>query len=56
MAGKNIARQEIQGEIRGENKVGSGRYHVAANGDKCWNLTGKPQPCGDAQIKRNGLI
>ena len=35
----------------------SGRCHVAAvGGDGCWNLAGKPQPGGDAQIKRNGLI
>lgn len=41
---------------RGGNKAGSGRYHEAAKGDRCWKLTGKPQPSGDAQIKRNGLI
>ena len=33
----------------------SKRCHVATKGERCWNLTGKPQPHGDTQINRNGL-
>ena len=40
----------------GRKKVESGRCHVAVEGERCHNLTGRPQPCGDAQINRSGLI
>ena len=32
------------------------RHHVAAKGERHQSLISKPQPCGDAQINRNGLI
>ena len=33
------------------------RSHVALpETDASWDLAGKPQPCGDTQLTRNGLI
>ena len=37
-------------------KVESVRCHVAAEGDRCWNLAGRSRFGGDTQIKRDGLI
>ena len=37
-------------------KKKSGRCHVAAEGERHQNLTGKPQPCGNMQVNINGLI
>ena len=41
---------------RGGKKMESSRLPVAAGGERCQNLTGRPHPCGDTQISRNGLI
>ena len=37
-------------------KVESGRCHAAAEGERCQNLTGRPQPPDNTQINRNGSI
>ena len=37
-------------------KAESEKHHVAAEGERSWNLTSRPQPYGDTQINRNGLI
>ena len=34
----------------------SRKHHATDEEERCWNLTGKLQPCGDTQINRNGLI
>ena len=52
MTGQNIARQEIQAEIEEERRG----YHVTDEGERCQKLTSKPQPRGDTQINRYGLI
>ena len=41
---------------RGERKVKSRTHHVAAEGERHQNLTGKASPYGDTQINRNGFI
>lgn len=54
MAGQNI----LGGKTKlntGIKKVESGRHYVADKGDRCQNITGKPQPHNDLQINRNGL-
>ena len=40
----------------GRKKAESERCHVTAEEEGCQNLTGKPQPYGDIQINKNGLI
>lgn len=35
-------------------KVESERCHEAAIGERCQNLTSKPQTCGNTHINRNG--
>ena len=37
-------------------KAESEKHHVAAEGERSWNLTSRPQPHGDTRINRNGLI
>ena len=44
------------GRDRGGKKMESGRRHVATERGRCQNLTSRPQPHGDTQIDRNGLI
>ena len=50
---EEYSKTENPSRDRREKKAESGRYHVATEGEKCQNLTGKPQPCGDTQINRN---
>ena len=50
------AEQSKEGNLsrdRGRKKAESGRRHIAAEGERCRNLTSKPQPRGDTQINRN---
>ena len=54
-----MAEQNIGGKTKlnaRREKAESGRYHVAAEGEGCQNLTSKPQSCGDIQININRLI
>ena len=41
---------------RGGKKVESGKRHVAAEGEGCQNLTGKPQPCSETRLRIMGLF
>ena len=55
MTGQNRARWETKLNA-GRKEAESERGHVAAKGKECYNLNGKPQPRGNTQINRNGLI
>lgn len=41
---------------RGEKRTELERHHVAAKGERCQNLTGKPWTHDDTWINRNGLL
>ena len=56
MAGKNRNGWGNLGSMIGGRRAESERCHGATAGDRCAEtLAGKPQPCGDTQITRNGL-
>ena len=40
--GTKYRKVEVSSRDRGDEKVESGRHHVAAEGDRCQNLPGKP--------------
>ena len=42
--------------MEGGKNVESEKNHVAAERDRDWKFAGRPQPHGDVQINRNGLI
>ena len=58
IAGQNITKQgwERTKLKARRKKAESGRCHFAAKGERCQNITSKPQPCGDTKINRNMLI
>ena len=39
----------------GRKKAESGRRHVAAEEERCQNLTDKSQPCDDTQVNRRKI-
>ena len=57
MAAHNRTRWEFQAEIEEKIRQSQGDdMYPLKEADAGWNLTGRPQSCGDTQIDKNVLI